>query len=94
VAKDFSLSAFVKELLTDMEGPELSWDFKLDAHVGYFMISIPIKLYGKSRVYLDDKVRRTAENWGLTVSTNRFKSDHDLVLEGTFLDLTGLAHKR
>lgn len=89
MAKTFSLSAFVKDLIADMDGAELSWDIKVQAYSDYFAIIFPIKFYSKRTIYLGDKVRRVAEKHGLRVATHHCQTDHDVWLEGTFTDITG-----
>ena len=85
--KEFSLKTLIDDLLTGLDGPELSWDIKIDAFDGRFNVSFPIKFYGKRKNWLDSKIREVAQKHGLAISEHHFKSDHDMILEGTFGDV-------
>jgi len=87
-SKVFSLKSFLDDLLEGLDGPELSWDAELLSYIsGKFTLLVPIKFYGERKAWLDHKVRDVAKKHGLAVGDNRFKRDHDLVLEGAFSDI-------
>ncbi len=82
MAKTLSLGTIVKDLIEGLDGPELSWDIKIDAHVGYFEVSLPIRFFGQRKGWLDSKVRDVAKKHGLSVYEGRFRGgEHDIVLE-------------
>lgn len=92
----FSLTEFLNELLPGLEGGEVSWDIKIDATVSRFTIRIPIRLYGARKNMVRERVMDTAKKLGFEVSALYQGTDHDMVLERSFSDITGvpLAQKR
>jgi hypothetical protein len=88
-SKRFSLTEFLNEILPGLDGPELSWDFRIGANPHRFTIQIPIKLYGQRKDKVRLRVLDAAKKMGLEVSELRFQSDHDIILEGTFFDIVG-----
>ncbi len=88
MTKTRSLKAIVADLIEGLNGAELSWDIKIDAHLEHFNVSLPIRFYGERKDWLDAKVRDVAKKHGLSVSTTRFRSEeHDLILQARVSDL-------
>lgn len=91
LAKMFSLKAFVDELIADLDGPELSWNLKVSYPLDprpektSMHIEIPIKLYGKRKGWVREKVLVVAEHHGLQV--DRSYDNEDLCLWGAFADI-------
>ncbi len=87
MAKTLSLGTIVKDIIEGLDGPELSWDIKIDAHVGHFDVSLPIRFFGERKGWLDSKVRDVAKKHGLSVYEGRFRGEqHDIVLEARVTD--------
>lgn len=92
LTKTFSLLAFLDDLLAGLDGPELSWDLKInclrDPETGKnsVLIRIPIRLYGKRREWVRDHVTAVAEKHGLEVDPIGWK-DEDFSLRGAFGDI-------
>lgn len=90
----FSLTAFINDLNADLNGPEISWDFRLDTTLimpsvktGRMRVAIrfPIRLYGSRKAWVRNKVIAVAEKHGLLLDDPI--EDEDFCLCGCFSDL-------
>jgi len=90
----FSLNDFVVDLIRDLDGPELSWDFKISCHNGNwsvrtgrmtFAVEIPIKLYGSRQDWVKEHVLEVARKHDLEVTTVP-----DFTLYGYFTNVLGV----
>lgn len=93
MGKNLSLAAFLDDLLADMCGPELSWDWNLDTvspngAKRVFRVTIPIRLYGDRKPWVQSRVEGVADKHGLT-KTDGNGFDADFCLVGEFEDVLG-----
>lgn len=89
----FSLDRFLKDLIGNTSGYNISWDFKLHVPDGKFFIFIPIKFYcpESQHVALRAQLENVAEIHGLTVADTKFQTLGDnMILQAKFADLRAI----
>lgn len=91
--KVFSLNLFLKDLLADLMGAELSWDLTVSAlwnretKSTTFHANIPINLYGDRKEWLLRRITDVSMKHGLHLFTDWKTADFCLC--GTFSDVQG-----